>query len=95
MVKISKGPKRSITLPVTIPAKGAAGSTGTWRIHRPVLNKDKKCSGCLLCWVYCPEGCIEVSENGTVGIDLEYCKGCGICSKECRLGVIVMEREEM
>jgi pyruvate ferredoxin oxidoreductase delta subunit len=44
--------------------------------------------------VSCPEGCIEVLKNGTVEMDLEYCKGCGICSKECRLRVISMERED-
>lgn len=85
---------RSISLPLSVPKKGAAGKTGTWRIDRPVINKDKKCVGCLICWVSCPEGCIEVLKNGTVQMDLEYCKGCGICSKECRLGVISMERED-
>ena len=30
----------------------------------------------------------------TYEMDLTYCKGCGICSVECKVGAIVMKREE-
>ena len=49
---------------------------------------------CLLCWVSCPDACI-VLENGSVGeIDLDYCKGRGLCAAVCPRGAIVMKTEE-
>ena len=65
--------------------------TGAWRQIRPVLDKDK-CNGCLLCWKFCPEACINVVDGMPV-IDFDYCKGCGICEVECPRGAIVMEQE--
>jgi pyruvate ferredoxin oxidoreductase delta subunit len=74
------------------PKVGGMGKTGFWRTFRPIINKEK-CTKCLLCWIYCPDGTIKRLENDTLEIDYEYCKGCGICAHECRLGAIVMERE--
>lgn len=91
---MGKDAKHVICLPVSKPTVGAAGKTGTWRIFRPVVATDKKCLGCRMCWVFCPEGCIEIADGNLVSINLEYCKGCGICAKECRLGVLRMQREE-
>lgn len=64
---------------------------GGWRTLRPVYD-PKKCTQCLLCWIYCPEGAIKKTENG-IEIDYDYCKGCGICSQECKFGAITMVRE--
>ena len=58
--------------------------TGSWRTNRPVLDKNK-CSSCLLCWIFCPDSSIIVKDGKVVGIDLEHCKGCGICAHECPL----------
>lgn len=63
--------------------------TGSWRTERPVLDKDK-CTGCRLCWLFCPESCIA---DETFAIDYAYCKGCGICATECPTDAIGMERE--
>ncbi|MHC4471373.1 MAG: 4Fe-4S binding protein [Planctomycetota bacterium] len=63
--------------------------TGAWRTLRPVKDGEA-CNDCGSCWLFCPEGCIE---RGTFEIDYDYCKGCGICSKECRPGAITLERE--
>jgi len=42
------------------------------------------CTHCDNCLVYCPEGIIHRAENGPgYVIDLDYCKGCGICVAEC------------
>ena len=77
---------------------GEAGRTGDWRSLRPIIDHTKcipsvkKKSACLLCWLYCPEG--VVTSTIPVEIDLDYCKGCGICSKECWTGAIVMVEEE-
>jgi pyruvate ferredoxin oxidoreductase delta subunit len=56
--------------------------TGSWRSFRPIRDEDK-CIDCLLCWIYCPDSSIIVEDNKIVGVDLEHCKGCGICAKEC------------
>ncbi len=64
--------------------------TGNWRAIRPVKDAEK-CIECDFCWLFCPEGCIE---RETYEADLTYCKGCGICSVECKVGAIVMKREE-
>jgi NADPH-dependent glutamate synthase beta subunit-like oxidoreductase/Pyruvate/2-oxoacid:ferredoxin oxidoreductase delta subunit len=51
------------------------------------------CVGCEVCKTFCPDFSIRVAER-TVGIDYAYCKGCGICARECPRGVIVMGQGE-
>ena len=79
------------------PAVGEAGRTGDWRDMRPVIDY-KKCipsvknrPACYLCWLYCPEGVVKAGTR--VEIDLNYCKGCGICAEECPPRAISMVRE--
>jgi len=85
--------KYDVVTTLSYPKTGAMGKTGTWRIFRPILNKDK-CVKCLRCWIFCPEGAIIRKEDDSVEIDYNYCKGCGICARECKVKVITMEREE-
>jgi 2-oxoacid:acceptor oxidoreductase delta subunit (pyruvate/2-ketoisovalerate family) len=66
--------------------------TGSWRSLRPILD-EAKCPHCMICWIYCPEGSISVMDGKVVGFDLDYCKGCGICEKECPRKAITMIRE--
>ena len=68
------------------------GKTGSWRVFKPILDKEK-CTKCLRCWIFCPEGSIKKEKDGSVSIDYEYCKGCGICAVECKAKAITMERE--
>lgn len=56
--------------------------TGSWRVFRPVVNTEK-CSRCMLCNVYCPDGVISTGRNGYPLIDYEHCKGCLVCSEIC------------
>ncbi len=74
---------------ISVPSKGSVGLTGTWRTFVPVLSRER-CTGCLICWVYCPEACI----TREIEIDLNFCKGCGICAEECPRGAIAMVKEE-
>lgn len=93
---MKKEPKslRDLTVtPISFPKVGSMGKTGDWRTFRPIID-ESKCRRCLLCWVYCPEGCVERLEGDKIRIDLDYCKGCGICAHECPAKAIKMEREE-
>lgn len=40
------------------------------------------CTKCDTCLVYCPEGIIERTPQG-YAVDLAFCKGCGLCVREC------------
>ncbi len=66
--------------------------TGDWRYQRPVVKK-KKCRQCGWCFIFCPTGCIEITD-GVFSANLNYCKGCGICSRICPANAIMMIREK-
>jgi pyruvate ferredoxin oxidoreductase delta subunit len=76
-------------LAMSLPKEGATGQTGSWRVFRPVVDKDQ-CNNCGLCAMYCPDNVI----NDELEVDLSYCKGCGICANECPKKAIKMVREE-
>jgi len=65
--------------------------TGEWRSKRPIRDAEK-CTRCLICWVFCPDGAIHWDGND-IHIDYDYCKGCGICAHECPVSAITMEPE--
>lgn len=67
---------------ILIPGGSERYTTGDWRTSRPVWHRER-CIQCLLCWVYCPDGAIRTEDGKVVGVDLRYCKGCGICAAEC------------
>ena len=79
---------------VTEPGNGAQYQTGTWRSQKPILDREK-CIKCGLCYIYCPEECIQpVSDSPEYfDIDLYHCKGCAICDKECPTDAIIMVEE--
>jgi pyruvate ferredoxin oxidoreductase delta subunit len=64
--------------------------TGDWKNRKPIHLKDK-CKNCMFCVAYCPEGCIYQKDGVLTKIDLEYCKGCGICKNVCPFNAIEME----
>jgi len=78
--------------------KGEAGRTGDWRSVRPRIDHAKcipsknRRPSCFICWLYCPEGVVKRSIP--VEIDLDYCKGCGICAEECPGKAIEMVEED-
>ncbi|MCG8336902.1 MAG: 4Fe-4S binding protein [Proteobacteria bacterium] len=77
--------------------KGDAGKTGSWRVERPIIDMGKCTPAkkgkmvCHLCWLYCPDA--VVTKEIEPKIDLEYCKGCGICAEECPTKAIKMVEE--
>ena len=79
------------------PGPGDGGRTGSWRVVRPVINTDlcipakRKAEACFICWLFCPD--VVVTRTIPPTIDLEYCKGCGICAEECPTKAITMVDE--
>lgn len=57
-------------------------SVADWRIEKPVFNKDY-CIDCQFCWIYCPDISIISRDKKMIGVDMDHCKGCGICVEVC------------
>jgi len=52
------------------------------------------CFECDNCFGVCPDNAVmKLAQSGTYQIDLDYCKGCGICAHECPCGAIQMVPE--
>ena len=60
--------QKRVRLAISRPTEGAAGRTGTWRVFKPVVDKEK-CNACGLCATYCPDAVI----TDDLGIDLRWC----------------------
>jgi len=68
--------------------------TGNWRTKDPEIIQEK-CDLCMRCVVFCPDAAIKVVD-GKIVIDLDYCKGCGICVEECpRKAITEIRRVEV
>jgi pyruvate ferredoxin oxidoreductase delta subunit len=78
---------------VTEPGNTTQYRTGDWRSQVPTYDFEK-CNKCALCQLYCPEGCVDETEEGYFVADLYWCKGCGICAQECPKKAIIMVEEQ-
>ncbi|MGD2138009.1 MAG: FAD-dependent oxidoreductase [Gammaproteobacteria bacterium] len=57
------------------------------------------CLSCDNCWTLCPDVAVlktaAVAADGSHYVfDYDYCKGCGLCARECPSGYIIMQPEE-
>ena len=95
MAKTENVPWKKLRIGTIIDEPGSAVEyeTGDWKSQRPLLDKAK-CNKCGLCFIYCPEGCIQPDEEDYFIADLTFCKGCGICARECPKKAIMMAVEE-
>ena len=71
------------------PAGHLVTKNAGWRQVRPVID-PAACTACLQCYLYCPDGTIRKthadpvdSTQAAVFVDLDFCKGCGICKRVC------------
>jgi NADPH-dependent glutamate synthase beta subunit-like oxidoreductase len=55
------------------------------------------CLACDNCYGVCPDNAVIKTGTGAYDyeIDLDFCKGCGICAAECPCGAIAMEPERI
>jgi pyruvate ferredoxin oxidoreductase gamma subunit len=73
---------------ISAPAIHAAATsvevkTGLWRTLRPVIDYQL-CKHCWwVCSTFCPDGAIDVDDEGRPQIDYDHCKGCMICVAQC------------
>ena len=84
-----------LTLGAVLASDGSTENTktGGWRAMRPVTDQEK-CTGCNICWVYCPDESRVKGENEKYDVNLDFCKGCGICAQVCPVKCIKMIAEE-
>jgi len=76
------------------PGNASQYRTGDWKTLIPKLDKEK-CIHCGLCYIFCPDMAYHnANPEGFFLVDPYYCKGCGICAKECPTGAITMVVEE-
>lgn len=51
-----------------------------------------ECISCGNCYIFCPDISVSIEDKGILPtVNLEFCKGCGICVTECPHGVIQWE----
>ncbi len=53
------------------------------------------CLECDNCFGVCPDNAVIKLGNGKYEIDLDFCKGCGLCAAECPSGAITMFPERV
>jgi len=57
------------------------------------------CGGCIACdncYAFCPDNAvIKLGPEKEYEVDLDYCKGCGLCVEECPTGTMLMVPEEV
>jgi NADPH-dependent glutamate synthase beta subunit-like oxidoreductase len=66
-----------------------------------IIKESERCFSCGLCYMcdncymYCPDNAVKPSPStGKYEFDLDFCKGCGLCAKECPCHYIQMTLEK-
>ncbi|HOX46271.1 MAG TPA: 4Fe-4S binding protein [Myxococcota bacterium] len=56
---------------------------------------SQTCTFCEVCQLMCPDLCITRDpQGGHILIDLDHCKGCGLCAHFCPKGALEMQVEQ-
>jgi len=66
-----------------------------------IITESDRCFSCGLCFdcgncfMYCPDNAVKKATTpGRYDFDLDFCKGCGLCAKECPCRFIQMTLEK-
>jgi len=66
-----------------------------------IISEASRCFSCGLCfdcgncYMYCPDNAVKKSKtSGLYEFDYDFCKGCGLCAKECPCHYIQMTLEK-
>ncbi len=76
------------------------GVTMRWLSTVTAAEEARRCMSCGNCfgcdnsYGACPDNAVIKLDAGHYEIDLDYCKGCGVCAAECPCGAIAMVTEE-
>lgn len=87
-----KNPRGEIQKPIDISFEEPDISLG----EREIIAESDRCFSCGNCfhcdncYGYCPDNAIIKHDDGTLEINYDYCKGCGICASECPCSAIKM-----
>jgi NADPH-dependent glutamate synthase beta subunit-like oxidoreductase len=75
--------------------RGLDGDTALYEARRCMSCGN--CFSCDNCFGVCPDNAVIKLDDPDAPylIDLDYCKGCGLCAAECPAGAIVMVPEEI
>ncbi len=65
------------------PGSSREYKTGAWGSGVKPVHIPDNCINCLFCYNFCPDQCWQVKDGKIEKVDLEYCKGCGVCANEC------------
>jgi len=84
--------KLNLGIAVTEPGNASQLKTGDWRSMKPITDREK-CTKCGQCYIYCPDMVYSKDAEGHFVQNYYYCKGCGICAKECPVDAITMVQE--
>ena len=78
----------TIPFGASFPAGHLVNPNSGYRTFAPKFHHEQ----CILCFIYCPEGAI-CKDGEQLTVDMDYCKGCGICAHECPKKCIEMGKE--
>ena len=95
-IRLAHFPGAAPILEVELAARERAISFDEVKSTLPDTAEAKRCFSCGVCTecdtclVYCPDGVIKRMDGGFYAIDLDYCKGCGVCVTECPRAALEM-----
>ena len=95
------GHPRTKTLPLTERKTTFREVVGRWTPSQAAKEASRcfHCGNCVICnncLIFCPDIAITRTDDGAgYEVDLDHCKGCGICARECPRGAIVMVEERL